>query len=182
LLYRNGIVLTDPRDKDARIPISKARIKRFLLFRRPDDYRSMKQPSGGGGGKGALPGHVVLICLGGGKNNPVRKMIEFKGKPMTQVCFQLPSYGGSSPTEEEWRDGLVAALLAREDGAIRIRLAMEADCVAGADAFRLADEDRGTMTTGGMLFASCYRGFHNGALFPLREGLLFFRPPLFVHQ
>ena len=31
-----------------------------------------------------------------------------------------------------------------------------------------------------MPFVRCYRGVKDGALFPLEEGLLFFRPPLFV--
>jgi hypothetical protein len=37
-------------------------------------------------------------------------------------------------------------------------------------------------TTEGLPYVGCYKGFNDGALFPLREGLLFFKPPLFVHR
>jgi hypothetical protein len=217
-LHRDGIVLADPRDADARIPLSRDRVDWVVVFRKPEDYRRMGGGGGGanGGGKGrggggatsTMPGHLVLVCLNNGGDvgdRPDEKGgIEFKGKPLTQVCFQLPSHGdsagsSSSPTEEDWLDGLRSALLAPRDDddddgrggdggtMIRVRSAMER---AGEDAsggkfhaFRSAGGDSGSsITTDGMPFVGCYRGFHDGALFPLEEGLLFFKPPMFVHR
>jgi hypothetical protein len=44
-----------------------------------------------------------------------------------------------------------------------------------------SDETEGTSTTtAGMPYVKCYEGVNDGVLFPLEEGLLFFKPPKFV--
>jgi hypothetical protein len=213
-LYRDGIVLTDARDVDGRVPIAREFVDDVVVFRRPEDYRNMKRwrkdvaadgraGVGKRGGNDAMPGHVVLICFRGkvgmGKGGNV---VEHKGKPLSQVCFQLPSYGaggggGSShaPRERDWLDGLSSALLGStrvNDGKmIRVRSTMDVDDddddvdygASGRYAFRSSGEEGGgSTTTEDMPYVGCYRGFHDGALFPLEEGLLFFKPPLFVHR
>jgi hypothetical protein len=192
-----------------------------VVFRRPEDYRTMKRRgkdasdgrAGGGCGGGGkrcgrndgMPGHVVLITL---RDRGVEYAVEHKGKSLSQVCFQLPSYGGgggggggdgaggssdNALREGDWFDGLSSALLgsARFDGGgkmIRVRSAMDdVDDVDDDDAdlfaFRSSGEEGGgSTTTENMPYVGCYRGFHDGALFPLREGLLFYKPPLFVHR
>jgi len=64
-LYKNGLVLTNPKkSNEEQIPISNDNIKQVIWFRKPEDYKKMKQFSknGKGNNKG-VPGHMVLICL-----------------------------------------------------------------------------------------------------------------------
>jgi hypothetical protein len=45
----------------------------------------------------------------------------------------------------------------------------------------VSHEEQGTSTTtAGMPFVKCYAGVNDGVLYPLQEGLLFFKPPRFV--
>ncbi len=100
----------------------------MIIFRKPEEYKSFKSGSGGGGAgggkKGLLAGgHMVLINLK--EDDETLVGIEYKGKRLGQICFQLPSYGATaitaandddddklirlSPTESQWKAGLLSA-------------------------------------------------------------------------
>ena len=193
-------MLTNPKKDEEVIPLSAANVVRVVWFRKPEDYKKLKQlqRNGGGGGKGSakgVPGHVVLICLkdeidGGNGTGTV-----FRNKPLGQVCFQLPSYpppssadndGGNvnsqQLTEEVWWNGLSTALFScntSSNGMIRVQATMDRpEYAKGKSAgytFQSEGEAGSTTTTEGMPYVGCYQGFNDGALFPLREGLLFFK-------
>ena len=191
--YKSGIVLTNPKKRDEeQIPISSANVKHAVWFRKPEDYKKAKQQFGSGGGKKGkdVPGHLVLICLDEGDGG-----IVFRNKPLKQVCFQLPSYpppssssddnaaGGDSSKqlrEDDWWNCLNSALFSgTKDGQI-IRVGATMDrpgykAGGGGFVFRSEGESGSTTTTEGMPFVGCYQGFNDGAMFPLREGLLFFK-------
>ena len=134
-IYKNGIILTNPKKPEEVIPISN-NISNVIWFRKPEDYKKMKQLAkngGGSGGKGkdkGIPGHMVLICLEEGT--------VFRNKPLKQVCFQLPTYpsqstaeGGDNSTqlnEASWWDGISSSLFTEDkvkSGIIRVNASME---------------------------------------------------------
>ncbi|KAL7551770.1 hypothetical protein ACHAWF_014974 [Thalassiosira exigua] len=193
--HRDGMVLVNPKKDEERVPIAKASPKHVVWFRKPEDCRQTKQLGANGGsgkkkGKGT-PGHAVLIRFDGNEGAP-----KFRGKTLEQVCFQLPPYPAddgaptTGPTEGDWWKLLSLALVpgGGSTSTVRVRSATDPpardEAATGrsvAYAFRSEGaSDGGATTTEGMPYVSCHRGFHDGALFPLREGLLFFKPPLFV--
>ena len=192
-LYKNGLVLTNPKkSNEEQIPISNDNIKQVIWFRKPEDYKKMKQFSknGKGNNKG-VPGHMVLICL----EEEEGKGVMFRNKPLKQVCFQLPMYPSPSTvdgndgentqlTEENWWNGLTSSLFAGSksgDCITRVHTTIEKpDYMKGKSAgefvFKSEGEPgSGSTTTEGMPYVGCYHGFNDGALFPMKEGLLFFK-------
>lgn len=195
-MYKQGMVLSNPKKEDERIPISPTNVKHVIWFRKPEDYKKVKQMKkneGNGKGSGkAIPGHMVLICLDEGSDDAPSGVM-FRNKPLSQVCFQLPSYpapsndneegGNKQITEEAWWNGMRSALFVSgsRDGMTRVHATMDmADYARSNFVFKSEGEAGSTTTTEGMPYVGCYQGFNDGALFPLREGLLFFKPPLFV--
>jgi len=190
-IYKSGIILTNPKKPEEVIPISN-NVSNVVWFRKPEDYKKMKQLAknggGGSGGKGkkdkGIPGHMVLICLEEGTM--------FRNKPLKQVCFQLPTYPSQSTesdnstqlNEKSWWDGLTSSLFtedeAKKNGIIRVNASMETGKSSNGFVFKSAGEQGSSSTTEGLPFVGCYQGFNDGALFPLKEGLLFFKPPMFV--
>ena len=191
-LYKNGLVLTNPKkSNEEQIPISSGNIKQVIWFRKPEDYKKMKQFSknGTGNNKG-VPGHMVLICL----EEEEGTRVMFRNKPLKQVCFQLPMYPSPSTadgneentqlTEENWWNGLTSSLFAGSksgDSITRVHTTIEKPEYmkgksAGEFVFKSEGEPgSGSTTTEGMPYVGCYHGFNDGALFPMKEGLLFFK-------
>lgn len=196
-LYNNEIALTNPKTPEDKIRFSATNVEHIIWFRKPEDYKKLKQLSScsGGNGKGNakdLPGHMVLICLGDG--------IMFRNKALKQVCFQLPSYPHPSATavasaddvaeksgknkqlltEKYWWNEFSKTLLANatKGGIIRVHATMDKPELNTGKinfVFRSEGESGRTTTTESMPYVGCYQGFNDGALFPLREGLLFFK-------
>ncbi|KAL9187410.1 hypothetical protein ACHAXT_001513 [Thalassiosira profunda] len=190
-MHKGGIVLTNPKKSDEeQIPIAPGNVQNVVWFRKPEDYKKLKSQSNGGKKKG-IPGHMVLICLkeeSGGEGAG----IQFRNKALGQVCFQLPTYPAPTDegednvglTEEDWWNGLSSALFSGGKGGI-VRVHASVDAAEHAKGksgfmFRSEGESGSSSTTEGMPYVGCYQGFNDGALFPLREGLLFFKPPLFL--
>eukprot|EP00986_Skeletonema_menzelii_P019152 scaffold27070_cov147-Skeletonema_menzelii.AAC.15 len=180
-LHKNGIMFQNPKKTEEQITITKETVKHTVWFRKPEDYKSLKQLKEGS--KKPIPGHMVLICLGDG--------ITFRNKAMKQICFQLPSYPALSVETEEdineegWYNGLNSALISENKSITRVLAEMDTQTCKTKKQdymFQAGEGSSGntSTTTAGMPFVGCNRGFNNGALFPLREGLLFFKPPLFV--
>ena len=181
-LHNNGIMLQNPKKAEEQITITKEAVEHAVWFRKPEDYKSLKQLKEGS--KKPIPGHMILMCL---EDNG----ITFRKKATKQICFQLPSYAAPSVetdediNEEEWYNGLNSALLSEQKTITRVLANVDAQSSKtkkGGYMFQAGVGSSGntSTTTAGMPFVGCNRGFNNGALFPLREGLLFFKPPLFV--
>lgn len=194
-LNNNQCALANPKTPQEQIHFSATNIEHIVWFRKPEDYKKLRQlSSGGGNGKGNakdLPGHMVLICLGDG--------IMFRNKALKQVCFQLPSYPHPSATtasaddvteksgnnkqlltEKYWWNEFSKTLLANttKGGIIRVHATMDKpELNSGKNnfVFRSEGESGRTTTTESMPYVGCYQGFNDGALFPLSEGLLFFK-------
>jgi hypothetical protein len=95
-----------------------------------------------------------------------KEEVLFKKKALTQLCFQLPN---DASFLENFRAALTLTDMAHVGG-------------SGHDGWKFSSHKEGntSSTTAGMPFVKCYRGVQDGHLFPLQEGLLFFKPPLFV--
>ena len=181
-LHSNGIKLKNPKKNEEEIIITKESVENVVWFRKPEDYKSLKQVKEGS--KKPIPGHIVLICLGGDHD------IIFRKKAIKQICLQLPSYPAPSMETDEdtnaqdWNNGLKSSLLSEDKVMTRVLSTVDAPSSnsKGGYTFKAGVGGPGntSTTTAGMPFVGCNRGFNNGALFPLREGLLFFKPPLFV--
>jgi hypothetical protein len=177
-LHSNGIMLTNPKKDEEQITIPKAAVEHAVWFRKPEDYKSLKQLKEGS--KKPIPGHMILVCLEDG--------ITFRNKAIQQICLQLPSYpaGEADSNEEDWYTGLSSALLAENRSITRVLAKMDNQSSSktknGEFMFQagLGASGSTSTTTASFPYVGCNRGFNNGALFPLREGLLFFKPPLFV--
>lgn len=181
-LHNNGIMLKNPKKDEEQITITKEEMEHAVWFRKPEDYKSLKQLKEGS--KKPIPGHMILMCLEDG--------ITFRKKALTQICFQLPSYPAHAAesndddiNEEEWYNGLISAVQSENRSITRVLAKMDnqsSKTKSGGYMFQagLGSSGNTSTTTAGMPFVGCNRGFNNGALFPLREGLLFFKPPLFL--
>eukprot|EP00571_Detonula_confervacea_P003460 CAMPEP_0172328916 /NCGR_PEP_ID=MMETSP1058-20130122/60603_1 /TAXON_ID=83371 /ORGANISM="Detonula confervacea, Strain CCMP 353" /LENGTH=534 /DNA_ID=CAMNT_0013046053 /DNA_START=505 /DNA_END=2109 /DNA_ORIENTATION=- len=204
-IFKNGIILTNPKKQnEEQIPISPSNVRNVIWFRKPEDYKKVKQLNENGiSGKGknkGIPGHMVLICLEeetADDGSSDHEGITFRNKPLKQVCLQLPAYPPPSSaedsnddnsnaqlTEEDWWNGLSSALFSgTNNGIIRVHTTIDKPAYSKGTpgfVFQSEGEPGSTTTTEGMPYVGCYQGFNDGALFPLREGLLFFKPPLFV--
>ena len=179
-LHSNGLLLSNPKKEEEQITVTQDAVQNMIWFRKPEDYKSLKQLKEGK----PIPGHMVLLCLEDGTS--------FRNKALTQICFQLPSYPSAESNEddghneEEWYNGF-SSLLSKASSITRVLAKMDKQSTnntkrGGGYMFQAGEGATGntSSTTEGLPFVGCNRGFNNGALFPLREGLLFFKPPLFV--
>ncbi len=180
-LHNNGLLLTNPKKEEEQITVTQDAVQNMIWFRKPEDYKSLKQLKEGK----PIPGHMVLLCLEDG--------ITFRNKALKQICFQLPSYPAPSAesteddhNEEDWYNGF-SSLLSKTSSITRVLAKMDKQSTntakrGGGYMFQAGEGASGntSSTTEGLPFVGCNKGFNNGALFPLREGLLFFKPPLFV--
>ena len=178
-VYNNGMTLKNQKKEEEHIAITQQSVRHVVWFRKPEDYKSLVISKS----KKPIPGHMVLLCLDDG--------VTFRNKPLKQICFQLPSYPPHSADstekahhEEDWYNGLSSALLSDASSITRVLSTMDntshEDYVFQAGDGASAGNTSTTTTTEGLPYVGCNRGFDNGALFPLRDGLLFFKPPLFI--
>ncbi len=165
--YELGMRFTDKKGESMIV----RQVKHIVVFPKPEDCNKDKN----------VTDMVLLIPHDDDK-------VTYKTKPQTQVCFQLPAV---TPDWDEDSDGLDPtdqwiAVLCRSchfDVANVVRVinpAIETTTAFWRYQFQSHQDDATSTTTGGMPFVKCYYGVQDGALYPLLEGLLFFKPPLFI--
>lgn len=164
----SGMRFTDKKGES--LVVRKA--KHIVVFPKPEDCNKNKNVT-----------DMVLLVPHDDDN------VTYKTKKQTQICFQLPS---TAPDWEEDMENLDhsdqwIAVLCRScsfDVASVARVinpAMEDSTTAfWRYQFQSHQEESTSTTTGGMPFVKCYYGVNDGALYPMLEGLLFFKPPLFI--
>jgi hypothetical protein len=124
---------------------------KIVVFPSPQDCRLKK--------KGGAD--MVLLCLDNDNDK-----VAFQEKSLTQVCFALPAEDDSS--KMTWIEVLCKSLVFQEKEVI-----MAQD--RKGYTFESFKEGNTSTTTGGMPFVQCYYRVKDGVLFPMKQGLLFFK-------
>eukprot|EP01082_Thalassiosira_pseudonana_P009702 g8476.t1 g8476 contig3:187587-189680(-) len=159
LLHTNGIIFTNPKKAEEVISIAKENVESIVWFRKPEDYKKLRGLSG--------------------KGRACRVM----------WCDDGAAVDGAEPTEEDWWNGIFTALCPSGSSITRVNCSLDKPSYSTTTTttdgnvrycFKAEGATGSTTTTEEMPFVGCYHGMNDGALFPLREGLLFFKPPLFV--
>jgi hypothetical protein len=193
---QEGIECTDKKGNCMKIPAGA--VQHCVIFPKPEDCQPIQR-------KGVVVTDQILLVFG--KDAVVTYKNQ---KPLSQVCLALPadlpvwkknaSGNGQGGNEDEDDDDDDCAGLDHTDQYTRflckslsLDIATQIIRVANPTAptsssmstfWRyqfVSHEEQGTSTTtAGMPFVKCYAGVNDGVLYPLQEGLLFFKPPRFV--
>lgn len=143
-LYEGGIRFVNAKGDALLITLA----QRMVLFPKPEDCRK----SNGGAS-------MVLLCFDDANE------VVFQGKPLKQVCLQLPA---DEPSNTTWLEAMCSSLHLNRKDMIMARNPT-------GYSFQSHNEGNTSTTTGGMPFVQCYCGVKDGVLFPMEEGLLFFK-------
>jgi hypothetical protein len=168
-LYDNGyLVATQVKDPSVLLVIPPEAVSHLVLFAKPEDYKSIVA------NKKAPGAHMVLLKLQSDK-------IVFQGKPVKeQVCFPLSWTKGLGPTgpsgETGWMDATAAWRHVLETCLQHPNLTTcQVESQRGKGPFLSYQEPSLSSTTGGVPFVTCYHGVQDGVLYPMKEGLLFYK-------
>ena len=196
-----GIRMVDRNRNDVVIPCEA--VESAVVFPKPEDLQKMKVSGSGGQKKKKVirSADLVLLTFKGEAAAAAATAVSYKGKPLSQVCFQLPAAppawvkdgeGGDGGDDvdvdddkhaELWIRVLRAALHWNGGGRKKknkLARVFRLGSSGGKGQFRSFEEAGRSTTSGGLPFVRCNRGVDDGALFPLREGILFHKPPLFI--
>ena len=199
-----GIVLRNKKEEVVAVPSSS--VATVIVFPKAEDCRRATS-NGRKKGPPKRPGNLVLLVLKKEEADGVQfrgkslKQICFQ-LPQSILPQSSPSDGEESddgggmmvlePVRErdielEWVDLLGKTFGVQPEKVVLVSNSAyltddgrEERAYAGRYNFK-SDETEGTSTTtAGMPYVKCYEGVNDGILFPLEEGLLFFKPPKFV--
>lgn len=169
--------------------IPKGSVSHLIVFPKPEDCKLIR--SNMKSTKQRVPkAHVVLIKM--------RAPIKFQGKDTEQICFTLPWNKAEGPTgpklvdaedgeakswpeaTEAWRRVLTKALKGNDDdkvveGGQEIPPMTVTQVRVDNPVFTSHMDTSTSTTTSGMPFVSCNLGVQDGVLYPLQQGLLFFK-------
>lgn len=149
--------------KQQQLCVHSSKVEHVIIFPKPEECRR---------GKGKA-GDMVLLCMKEEKGG-----VEFKGKNLYQLCLQLPSQtpvrtDGTSAVS--WMDILCESLSLTSRQVIWVQNPNASDKDLSRYMFKSHDEHGTSTTTGGMPCVQCYHGVQDGVVYPLQEGLLFFK-------
>ena len=199
-----GIVLRNKKEEVVAVPSSS--VATVIVFPKAEDCRRATS-NGRKKGPPKRPGNLVLLVLKKEEADSVQfrgkslKQICFQ-LPQSILPQSSPSDGEESddgggmmvlePVRErdielEWVDLLGKTFGVQPEKVVLVSNSAyltddgrEERAYVGRYNFK-SDETEGTSTTtAGMPYVKCYEGVNDGVLFPLEEGLLFFKPPKFV--
>lgn len=208
-MFQKGCTLTN--NKLEQISIPSHTVKHVIMFpkredcmKQPKRSKTKKHKNGDNDNDNnntiPLPGSMVLIIL-------EEKKVSYRQKNLSQICFQLPqhpsdplhlpststNYEHNELTSSELRDLIVdtyenqwSDILKSSLGVnhvVRVYNPKLHQDVPTAFQFQSDQGDNNTrLVQGGMPFVKCYSGVNDGVLYPLEEGILFFKPPHFIHR
>jgi len=178
-LFERGCIFTN--NKNEQIVVSANHIKNVVMFPKREDCLKEPKPWKEDTGCLDLPGSLVLLSLEADE-------VKFRGKPLTQICFQLPQHNSDNITyndddEEIVEDSYEDCLNDLFKSSFQVKHVARVynpkiNCKT-RDKFFHFKSDQGDSNTslmqGGMPFVKCYSGVNDGVLYPLEEGLLFFK-------
>ena len=182
-LHENGLVATKAtttNDKTIQLVLPKGSVSHLLVFPKPEDCQHIvknkpKPPNA----------HLVFLKLKESIDFPASK------KPIDQVCFALswnkqdgPTGPATGETATGWKEATASwkRLLIRslkgddddDDDNDQKMVVAQIQPMQASPFMSHQTPDQST-TTGGMPFVKCYHGVQDGVLYPLEEGLLFYK-------
>jgi hypothetical protein len=183
-LYSNGfLVASKLNDSQIQVIVPATCMSHIVVFPKPEDCKVLKHQQHQMNNK-KLSGALVLVRL----SNPM----EIQNKPVQQLCFPLPSQKNIGPIGPNVNDNNAVAKDVSSDDPTGEWCQLLENFLVGknvtlariepgkSSAFRSFQPPDQSTTTGGMPFINCYQGVNDGVLYPLKEGLLFFKPPKFL--
>ena len=200
-----GLILRNKKDEAVHLPSSS--VEQVLLFPKAEDCRA--GAGGRKKGPSTRPGLIALITLKDSNEVAFRgKKLKNVCFQLPKSIIQLSGVKNDEDFElEENKEGIHSNedeteandvelqwvnLLGKAFGLSSEKIVLvsnpayltdddrEARAFADRYAFK-SDETEGTSTTtAGMPYVKCYEGVNDGVLYPLEEGLLFFKPTKFI--
>ena len=158
--HENGLsCLTN---KLERVQVAHSNVQRIVIFPKPEDCRTAKN----------VRDMVLIVLQDDG--------IKFNSKPQSQLCFQLPPI--DCPNGDSWIDLFCDSfhLDKSTDVAHVPHPKQKIESNRKDYNFKSFSDVNSSSTTAAMPYVTCYQGVHDGVLYPMKEGLLFFKPPRFI--
>ena len=182
-IHEHGVVLTSP--KNEQIVLHPDTIKHVVFFPKREDCLQKAKPVKGGS-QLIIPGSQVLIILEQDK-------VQFRNKKLTQLCLQLPQHHSESLDVEDISNTseeqlAIACTDSFEQKLIRLLVSsLQLDGVhrvfnpkyhRNVSSYTFQSDDGGSnksIMQGQMPYLKCYHGVNDGVIYPMEEGLLFFK-------
>jgi len=167
-------------------------VDHVIVFPKPTDCQRFSSSK-----KDTPTSPMVLVCFkdsddeeeDDAKENSTQ--VTFKGKPLTQICFALPtvleeealkdacetaSIASTDKTSADvWLQLLCHSLHIPKDRLYRVHNPADQSSKASGWTFKSHQEANKSTTSDGMPFVKCYYGVQDGCLYPMEQGLLFFK-------
>ena len=170
--------------------IPKGAIRNVIVFPKPTDCQFISSSS-----KKAAISPMVLLCFhdNDDDDNDEQPSVTFEDKPLSQICFSLPatldetlntalehasaSSANSSHVEDAWIQLLSHSLQIPTTQIFRIANPNTSSepKLKGSWTFKSYQEANTSSTAGNLPFVKTYYGVQDGCLFPMEQGLLFFK-------
>mmetsp|Transcript_16056 Transcript_16056/g.22865 ORF Transcript_16056/g.22865 Transcript_16056/m.22865 type:complete len:291 (+) Transcript_16056:34-906(+) len=185
-IFQNGLTFTSP--KGEKIEIPSGAVNNLVFFPKREDCL-MKPKLTGDGKNMIISGSQVLVIF-------KRDRISFRNKKLSQLCFRLPDHlsqelkliddSYSSKPEligscfDKFQDEivkLISSSLSLEDRICQIHNPQYESverCLSYS--FQSVDSSANTkVMQGKMPFLKCFHGVNDGVIYPMEQGLLFFK-------
>eukprot|EP00978_Attheya_sp_CCMP212_P003932 scaffold8387_cov46-Attheya_sp.AAC.3 len=171
-LYTSGLTLTHPKTGDS-VQVPCHSVQHVVAFPKPETCRRFTTTSSSKSKhEQSQPNDMILMVFHPDSD------IRYKQKVLSQICFSIPIPNNTTDTDTtgaSWLNQLAQSLQWKDNddpsksiiqvGSLQNKFVSDS---GGGD-------QQTSTTTAGMPFVKCYKGVHDGALFPLQEGLLFFK-------
>mmetsp|Transcript_7171 Transcript_7171/g.8236 ORF Transcript_7171/g.8236 Transcript_7171/m.8236 type:complete len:616 (-) Transcript_7171:77-1924(-) len=178
--YTKGILFANPKGEHIFISGNMLAFNLIFVFPKPELCNQKSK------GKKILPGRLILLPLKTSVAHPT-----IRNKELKQICFSLPT--SESNEEKRWIESIQTSLSFEEtepsivsvDYPSILKEKLKNGEFAEAHSNKYIFQSQSTAISSGQYknpFAQCYFGINQGALFLLEEGLLFFKPPMFIHR
>ena len=185
-IFEQGVVFTS--SKDEQILLHPNTVKHVIFFPKREDC--LKKPKTTKDGKNIIiPGSHVLLILEDDK-------VEFRNKTLSQICINLPQHHSlpiDAPEESRLSEeqlvsaciddfeqkliDLFACSLHLKNGVYRVYNPKHHN-VKNLTSYAFQSDDGGqnkSILHGQMPYLKCYHGVNDGVMYPMEEGLLFFK-------
>lgn len=192
--HENGIIFTSP--KDEKIVLNPDAVSHIVFFPKREDC--LKKPKRTKDGQHiVIPGSQVLIIL------KSCETVKFRNKKLTQICLQLPQHFSERvelsdtppPSEEQLLHACIEhfeeKIVETFTSSLQLKNRLyrvynpKFHNIKQISSYAFQSDDGGankSIMQGQMPYLKCYHGVNDGVIYPMEEGLLFFKPPLFIHR